>query len=105
MLLHATRYRKGRTFRFCNVRERMRTGGGVIVGAMKTTFFDFLHRRFAWAAGVVAVAGLMAGAAGVGSTASAPLVLKHDNQSVSRGQLEKASYSDIVKRVAPSVVK
>ena len=71
---------------------------------MKTTFFDFLHRRFAWAAGLVAVAGLLAGAAGVAGTSS-PLVLKHDSQVVSRGQLEKASYSDIVKRVAPSVVK
>jgi serine protease Do len=71
---------------------------------MKTTFSEFLHRRFVWAAGVVAVAGLLAGAAGAG-VSSSPLVLKHDAQVVSRGQLEKASYSDIVKRVAPSVVK
>ncbi len=62
-----------------------------------------MHRRFVWVAGLVAAAGLMAGAAG--AAGSVPLVLKHDSQTVSRGQLEKASYSDVVKRVAPSVVK
>jgi serine protease Do len=71
---------------------------------MKTTFFEFLRRRFVWAAGLAAVAGLLAGAAGAAGISS-PLVLKHDAQVVSRGQLERASYSDIVKRVAPSVVK
>ena len=71
---------------------------------MKTTLSDLLRRRFAWAAGLVAVAGLLAGAAGV-SASSSPLVLKHDAKEVARGQLERASYSDIVKRVAPSVVK
>jgi serine protease Do len=82
----------------------METGGRVIVGHMKATFSEFLNRRFAWAAGLVLVAGLLAGAAGAAGS-STPLVLKHDSQVVSRGQLEKASYSDIVKRVAPSVVK
>jgi len=53
---------------------------------------------------LVAAAGLLAGAAGAAGS-STPLTLKHDGQVVSRGQLEKASYSDIVKRVAPSVVK
>ena len=72
---------------------------------MKTTLSDLLHRRFVWAAGLVAAAGLLAGAAGAAGSTSAPLTLKHDSQTVSRGQLEKASYSDIVKRVAPSVVK
>jgi len=80
------------------------TGDGVKVGPMKTTFSTFLGRRFAWAAGVAALAGLLAGAAGAAGSLS-PLVLKRDSQVVSRGQLERASYSDIVKRVAPSVVK
>jgi serine protease Do len=71
---------------------------------MKTTLFDFLRRRFALSACLVALAGLMAGAAGAAGSSS-PLVVKHDNQTVTRGQLEKASYSDIVKRVSPSVVK
>jgi serine protease Do len=71
---------------------------------MKTTLSDFLRRRLVWAAGLAAVAGLLAGAAGA-SGSSSPLVLKHDAQAVSRGQLERASYSDVVKRVAPSVVK
>lgn len=71
---------------------------------MKTTLSALLHRRFAWAAAFAAVAGLLAGAAGV-SGSSAPLSLKQDSKEVARGQLERASYSDIVKRVAPSVVK
>jgi len=74
--------------------------------AMKTTFSDFLRRRFVICAGLVAVAGFLAGAYGAaGSGSSSPLVLKRDNQTVSRGTLERASYSDIVKRVSPSVVK
>ncbi len=81
----------------------MGTGGGAIVGSMKTTLFDLLQRRFAFAAGLVAVAGLLAGAAAV-SGSSPSLVLKQDSKEIARGQLERASYSDIVKRVAPSVV-
>ena len=72
--------------------------------SMKTTLFDLLRRRFVWAAGLAAAAGLLVGAAGAGGS-STPLVLKRDAKDVSRGQLERASYSDIVKRVAPSVVK
>ena len=73
---------------------------------MNKTLSTLLGRRFLWSAGLVAVAGLLAGAAGASSsTAPSPLVLKHDAAAVSRGQLERASYSDIVKRVAPSVVK
>ncbi|HEY4245734.1 MAG TPA: DegQ family serine endoprotease [Lacunisphaera sp.] len=71
---------------------------------MKTTLFDFLRRRFALSACLVALAGLMAGAAGAAGSSS-PLVIKRDNQTVARGQMEKASYADIVKRVSPSVVK
>ena len=71
---------------------------------MKTTLFDFLRRRFALSACLVALAGLMAGAAGAAGSSS-PLVIKHDKQTVTRGQLEKASYADIVKLVSPSVVK
>jgi serine protease Do len=71
---------------------------------MKTTLSVLLRRRFAWMAGLAAVAGLLAGAAGAAGFSS-PLVLKHDPKEVARGQLERASYSDVVKRVAPSVVK
>ncbi len=82
----------------------MGRGRGVIVWAMKTTLSALLHRRFALLAGLAAVAGLLAGAAGV-SSSSSPLVLKHETKEVNRSQLERASYSDVVKRVAPSVVK
>jgi serine protease Do len=83
-------------------------GGGEVevlwCGLMKTPFSSALRRRAAWSAGVLALAGLLAGASAA-SNSSTPLVLKHDAQTVARGQLERASYSDIVKRVAPSVVK
>ncbi len=82
----------------------MGTGSGVIVRAMKTTIYAFLHRRYAWAIGLTAAAVLIAGAYGAADTSS-HLVLKRDEQAVSRGQLERASYADIVKRVSPSVVK
>ena len=71
---------------------------------MNPTHFAFLRRRSAWATGLAAIALLLAGAHGAAG-ASSPLVLKQDAQPVSRGPLERASYSDIVKRVAPSVVK
>lgn len=77
--------------------------GGIVL-PMNSTLSTFLGRRFIWSAGLVAVAGLLAGAAGAANSSS-PLVLKHDAAAVSRGPLERASFSDIVKRVAPSVVK
>ncbi len=90
-----------RNFQFCNVRERVGTDGGDIVWPMKTTLSSASgFHRFALAAGFATVAALLAGAA----NSSSPLVLKQDAKEVSRGQLERASYSDIVKRVAPSVV-
>ena len=71
---------------------------------MNSTFSDFLRRRFALVAGVVAVGALLTGVHGaIGS--SSPLALKQDAQAVNRGQLEKASYADVVHRVSPSVVK
>ena len=72
---------------------------------MKTPSSYFLpRRRAAWTAGVLALAGLAVGVHGAAGSAST-LAIKHDAQIVPRGQLERASYSDIVKRVAPSVVK
>jgi serine protease Do len=71
---------------------------------MNTTLSDFLRRRFALVAGLVAVGALLTGVYGAAGSSS-PLALKQDSQAVNRGQLEKASYADVVHRVAPSVVK
>ncbi len=61
-------------------------------------------RRAIWSVSVLALAGLFAGLQG--APASSPAVaVKRDTQSVNRGQLERASFSDVVKRVSPSVVK
>ena len=65
------------------------------------------RRRAAFVAGVLALGGLLAvvsGAQGKNSNNS-PLTLNRDDHTVARGQLEKASFSDVVKRVSPSVVK
>jgi len=61
-------------------------------------------RRAAWLAGLLALAGVFAGLNGAQDSNPA-IALKHDNQPVTRGQLERASFSDVVKRVSPSVVK
>ena len=71
---------------------------------MKPNHSPRFTRRAAWSAGFLALAGLLASVYGA-QTSSSVLVLKRDAQTVSRGQLERASYSDVVKRVAPSVVK
>ena len=54
--------------------------------------------------GAFALAGALFAAAGTGSDKSS-IDLKRDATPVARGQLEAASFSTIVKRVAPSVVK
>jgi len=65
-----------------------------------------LRRRSVYAAvGAFALAGLLAGVHGAQSNTNPAIALKHDDQPVARGQLEPASFSGVVKRVAPSVVK
>jgi serine protease Do len=72
---------------------------------MNTTLASLLNRRrAAWAAGLLAVAGVFAVLHGAQNSNPA-ITLKHDGQAVTRGQLERASFSDVVKRVSPSVVK
>ena len=70
----------------------------------KIAFFN--RRKALWAAGAVALAGAFAAGA-QSSTASTKLAVdvKRDNQPVNRGPLETGSFSSVVKRVAPSVVK
>jgi serine protease Do len=64
-----------------------------------------LHRRRSlWAAGVLSLAGVFAGLHATQNSAPA-IDLKRDEQPVNRGQLERASFSEVVKRVSPSVVK
>ena len=65
----------------------------------------FLSRRkAACAAGVLAVAGVLAGLQAA-QDSNPTLALKREAQPVARGQIEGASFSDVVKRVSPSVVK
>jgi serine protease Do len=72
---------------------------------MHTTSHLSLFRRACLGSVILlAAAGLVAAAGPVKSGASG-LVLKRDSQPVTRGPLEASSFSDIVKRVAPSVVK
>ena len=71
------------------------------------------RRQALWAASALALAGAFAaGAQSVGShkaeakSSSQPAVeVKRDTQPVNRGSLEAASFSHVVKKVAPSVVK
>ncbi len=64
------------------------------------------RRRAAFVAGVLALGSLLAAVQGAQSKSNnSPLTLNRDDHTVARGQLEKASYADVVKRVAPSVVK
>ena len=62
------------------------------------------YRRAAQAAAALALAGVFAVVYGSQKTDSA-LALNHDNKPVSRGQYDPASYSDVVSKVSPSVVK
>jgi serine protease Do len=66
----------------------------------------FNRRKALWAAGALALAGAFAAGAQSVSTDSKPAVeVKRDVQPVNRGPLETGSFSSVVKRVAPSVVK
>ncbi len=58
------------------------------------------------ALGLFAIAGALVGASSVNGTSSKPAVeIKRDATPVNRGQMETASFSNVVKRVSPSVVK
>jgi serine protease Do len=61
-------------------------------------------RRGVVAAGVLALAGIF-GVQAAQSTGNPEVAIKRDPQPVTRGQLESASFADVVKRVSPSVVK
>ena len=61
--------------------------------------------RAVFAAGALALVGVFAGLHAAPSTSKAPVAVKRDSEPVNRGQLESASFSGVVKRVAPSVVK
>jgi serine protease Do len=63
-----------------------------------------LRRASLGAAFLIAAAGLVA-AIDVAAPGKAGLVLKHDDATVNRGPIEAASFSGVVKRVAPSIVK
>jgi serine protease Do len=66
----------------------------------------FTRRRSIWAAGALALAGVFAGVYGAQATNSNPAIaLKRDAQPANRDRLERASFSDVIKRVSPSVVK
>jgi serine protease Do len=67
---------------------------------------SFNRRPALWVACVLALAGVFAaGAQSVKSDAKPAVALKRDSQDVNRGPLEHGSFSGVVKRVAPSVVK
>jgi len=63
-----------------------------------------VRRSAAWSGAFFAAAALLAGVYAAADTNPA-LALKRDTQPVNRGQLERASFADVVKRVSPSVVK
>ncbi|HVS53520.1 MAG TPA: DegQ family serine endoprotease [Vicinamibacterales bacterium] len=73
---------------------------------MNPTLSHFFTRRRGFvAAGAFALAGVLAAVHGAQANANPAIALKRDAQPVTRGQLERASFSDVVKRVSPSVVK
>jgi serine protease Do len=72
---------------------------------MNTSYSTVVLRRASLgAACLIAVAGLYASIGAVQPAAQA-LDLRRDNSAVNRGTLESASFSSVVKRVAPSIVK
>lgn len=63
----------------------------------------FNRRQALWAACILALAGAFA--AGAQSVTKPAVAVKRDEQTVNRGTLEAASFSSVVKRVSPAVVK
>jgi serine protease Do len=73
---------------------------------MNTHSNTFNRRKALWAAGALALAGAFAaGAQSVSSDSKPAVEVKRDTDPVNRGPLETGSFSSVVKRVAPSVVK
>ena len=79
---------------------------------MNSTQSLFNRRKALWAAGTLALAGAFAAGAQSVSSDSKParssqpaVEVKRDTAPVNRGTLEAASFSSVVKRVSPSVVK
>jgi len=64
-----------------------------------------LGRRAVFAAGALALGGIFAGVLAAQTNSNAEVAIQRDPQPVHRGQLEHASFSEVVKRVSPSVVK
>ncbi|MBM3852976.1 MAG: hypothetical protein FJ399_07445, partial [Verrucomicrobia bacterium] len=58
-----------------------------------------------WAAAFLILAGGFAAGARSNGSSQPAVAIQHDSQPVNRGALESASFSGVVKRVAPSVVK
>ncbi len=67
-------------------------------------FLPFNRRQTLWVACILAVTGAFAAGA-QSSSAKSAVTLKRDADPVNRGPLETGSFSAVVKRVAPSVVK
>jgi serine protease Do len=65
----------------------------------------FNRRQALWAAGVLALAGAFAAGAQSSASSKPAVAIQRDAQPVHRGQMELASFSGVVKKVAPSVVK
>jgi serine protease Do len=72
---------------------------------MNPSASSYLSRnKPALTAGILAVAGVLTGLLAA-QESNPTITLKRDEQPIARGQLESASFADVVKRVAPSVVK
>jgi len=78
-----------------------------VLTTMNTAHTSFFNRRQAlWAASVLALAGAFAaGAQSSATNAKLAIEVKRNEEPVNRGTLETGSFSSVVKRVAPSVVK
>ncbi len=74
---------------------------------MNTHTSLFNRRQALWAASVLALAGAFAAGAqsATGADSKSAVTVRRDAAPVHRGQLEMASFSHVVKQVAPSVVK
>jgi serine protease Do len=72
--------------------------------AMNSTSL-FTRRRAVWTAGILAFGGVLVGVHGAQTNEKPTVAVHRDPEPVKRGPLEQSSFSDVVKRVSPSVVK
>src|SRR5690606_12323702 len=80
--------------------------GPIVYTPMNNNTSLFNRRKALWAAGALALAGVFATGAQSVSPDSEPAVdVNRDPQPVNRGPRENGSFSNVVKQVAPSVVK